>query len=96
LDILITKNILESYEIVNNRVVLIYLRHLKNHGYVFKKMKLISKPSKRIYFRRNNHKSMIYLKKYSLILVSTSKGIITLQEALYYGVGGEIILGIIM
>ena len=90
----ISKNLIQNYIILNDREVLVYLRSIKANGYVFKKIEVISKPSKRVYLRSRNYNKNVNFKKYSLIIISTSKGLMSIQEALMYKIGGEVILGI--
>merc|ERR1712000_678461 len=80
----ISKNLIQNYIILNDREVLVYLRSIKANGYVFKKIEVISKPSKRVYLRSRNYNKNVNFKKYSLIIISTSKGLMSIQEALMY------------
>jgi len=47
----ISKNLIQNYIILNNKEILVYLRNIKDRSYIFNKIEVISKPSKRVYLR---------------------------------------------
>ena len=74
--------------------MIINLKYYKNNS-VVNSLKVISKPSKRIYFSKEE---IIQWKnqnnKFDVLLISTNRGILTHQEALNLNLGGEILISI--
>lgn len=86
LNILIQNGFLRTYQIKKNNKIDIFLRYKQNQ-IVLDKIKKISKPSKRIYFKNKN----LYKNKTGMYILSTSKGILTDIQAKKFNVGGEVI-----
>ena len=55
----------------------------------FRNVKLVSKPSRRIYLKKNEIKPV--KEGYGVLIISTSKGIMTGDEAMKAGLGGQAI-----
>lgn len=53
--------------------------------------KLISKPGRRIYLQNKELKKKMSFNEYSLILVSTPKGVMNISDAIKNNVGGEVL-----
>ena len=86
--------ILRSFHILNKEnLILVYLKYKKNGKPLIYDIKLISKPSRRVYWNLTML-SQNY-SKYSLstfYIISTSKGLITSNEALLYkNISGEVL-----
>ena len=62
----------------------------KNSNF-FKKIKTISTPSKAFYIRINSLHLIQKVFKSSIVIISTSKGLLTLNEALSVGIGGKVV-----
>lgn len=74
----------------NKKSINVYLRTvngLKN----INSFKLISKPGRRIYNSVDELKKKMSYNPYSLILISTSKGILPISDAIEQCVGGEVL-----
>ncbi|XBT18312.1 MAG: 30S ribosomal protein S8 [Candidatus Shikimatogenerans sp. Tduv] len=76
--------------IKNNNIALrkikIYLKYLNNES-VINSIKVISKPSRRIYVKYKN--IPIIKNNYGISILSTSKGILSNKNSIYNKVGGE-------
>ena len=77
-----------SFKIVNERLIIVYLKYFENKP-VIRQIKRMSTPGRRLHcsyrrFRNNNVQGFL--------LISTSKGVMTDQECLFYKVGGEPLL----
>lgn len=70
------------------RVILKYVDESKKEP-VIKSIKLISKPSRRVYIQSDSIKPV--MNDLGVGIISTSKGVITTQKAKELGVGGEYI-----
>ena len=99
LNLLLKENLIISfYEITNLRkkkkYYKIFLRQISNDLMLIKDLKLISKPSRRIYLSSKNYKKYKNTKifKAFLVIISTSSGLLTLNDCLIKGIGGEILL----
>lgn len=62
-----------------------------NDDPVIKLIKCVSTPGRRVYWSCSKLKYMVN-KTNSIFLLSTSKGLLTSDKAIFYGVGGEILL----
>jgi small subunit ribosomal protein S8 len=95
LEILKKKGLIINYKMESSKYILIELKYngwwIKNP--LFSNIILISKPSKRIYSGyKHFSKSMKNINlKNGLLIVSTSSGIMTSQEAIQLKKGGEIL-----
>lgn len=61
----------------------------ENGGTVFNNVKMLSKPGRRIYLKKSEIKSV--RSGYGMLIISTSKGIMTGEEARKQGLGGQAI-----
>lgn len=81
------------YVLSNNLNILVYLKYKKNGSPLIHSIDLISKPGKRVYWTlttlsKNYRKHSLS----SFYIISTSKGLITSNEALLYkNISGEIL-----
>jgi small subunit ribosomal protein S8 len=90
LNLLVNEGFLRYIQI-DEKIVTIFLKFNKNHS-VFQKIKLISKPGKRIYV---NNTWFYQNRKNGTFILSTSKGLLTHIQAKQLNVGGELICQII-
>ena len=91
LAILKKENYIENFKFIEDRkqgLVRIYLKYLAGKPAI-RHIKRVSKPSLRIYVKRDKVPSV--LRGRGIAIVSTSKGIIVDREAREQGIGGEII-----
>lgn len=90
-----TKGYIESYNIVedgNKKFIKVVVKYDKNGNSVISEVKKISKPGRRVY------KGFADIKKfkngYGTYVVSTSKGVLSNEDAHAQGVGGELLCSI--
>lgn len=81
---------INSYYIYKGNIV-IKLKYYRN-DHIFKNLKLISKPGKRIYCSVSEIKQRFYYKPF--VLISTNLGIITHKDAILKNCGGEILFSL--
>nr|QES95293.1 ribosomal protein S8 [Nitzschia sp. (in: diatoms)] len=89
LNILMKENFITDFEEIkenNKEFLLVYLNNIKK----FKNIKIISKPGVRVYKKTTKNLKNFNIKK-DLMILSTSKGIITNKKAKYLNIGGEIL-----
>ncbi|MGP1485738.1 MAG: 30S ribosomal protein S8 [Campylobacter sp.] len=92
LSILATKGYIESYNVVEEdrkkfiNVVLKYDEHGKS---VINELKRVSSPGRRVYKGKDEIKR--FKNGYGTIIVSTSKGVLSNEDAHKAGVGGEVL-----
>jgi ribosomal protein S8 len=81
---------INGFKVINNTYIEIYLKYNSlNKPFIdLKNFYRISKSSTRIFLSINDLKYNFKFKNLNIIL-STSKGIITKQEAIFYNIGGE-------
>lgn len=81
--------LIRGYASISPFTIRIYLKY-SDRSTVIKQIRFISKPSKRVY---TTAKILLKLKEYKLKLVvlSTSQGLLTSDEALKQNVGGELL-----
>ena len=86
-----SKYIANFVEVEDNRqnLLRIFLKYDKENRSVVTGLKRISKPGLRIYFKKENLK--LLERQLGMILLSTSKGILTDQQARNQKIGGEAI-----
>ncbi len=90
--ILFDEGFIENYEVVNDNAVgslKIYLKFDKNKKSPINGIKRVSKPSLRVYAKKNEIPKV--LGGFGIAIISTSKGIMTGEEARKLGIGGEVI-----
>ena len=73
----------------NKKVLRVFLRYDEHHQPVITGMKRVSKPSLRVYARKDNIPSV--MSGLGLAILSTSKGIMTDREARDLHIGGEVL-----
>lgn len=61
---------------------------------VLRKIQNISKPSRRVYMNIYQLKSYKYKNKTSILILSTTLGLLSIDESIHYGMGGEVIVKI--
>lgn len=84
-------NFIKTYfNFKNNFIVFLKFRPSS----IFKKIEIISLPSKKIYVNLYKLKSIIYKNKNSFFLLSTSKGILSGEDALNLNIAGELLFKI--
>jgi len=90
------KGYIESYNVVeaegNKKTIKVVLKYDDNGNQVINELKKISKPGRRVYKGAEDIKR--FKNGYGTIIVSTSKGVISNDEAYKNGVGGEVICSI--
>lgn len=82
---------IKGYLIKNKKTIIIFLKYINNKPCI-RNIVRVSSPGKRIYI--NIKKFRYHLKKKSngFYIFSTSKGLLTDEEALFFNIGGEILL----
>ena len=83
----------ESFEVIekdNKKNINIILRTVNGNKNI-NSFKLISKPGRRIYKTVDELKKMLSYNPYSLVLISTSRGILSIIDAVEQSVGGEVL-----
>ena len=91
LEILKKENYIENFKLIEDKkqgLARIYLKYIAAKSAI-RNMRRVSRPSVRIYVRRDKVPSV--LRGRGLAIISTSKGIMTDREARELGVGGEIL-----
>jgi len=90
--ILFDKGFIKNYEIANDSAVgslKIYLKFDRNKKSPINGIKRVSKPSLRVYAKKDEIPKV--LGGFGVTIISTSKGIMTGEEARKLGLGGEVI-----
>ena len=93
--ILVKKNYLEGFKIKedgNKKTIKVILKYDDNEKSVISEIKKISKPGRRIYKGVSDIKK--FKNGYGTLIISTSKGVISNDEAYKLGIGGEVICSI--
>lgn len=92
LSILAAKGYIESYNVVeenNKKFINVVLKYDERGNSVINEIKRISKPGRRVYQGKDDIKR--FKNGYGTIIVSTSKGVLSNEDAHKAGVGGEIL-----
>jgi|SRR5579875_1138519 len=91
--ILETEGFIESFQRVSSRELIVSLKYRGQESKpCITDLRRISKPGLRIY---TNHKEIPkILGGMGIVIISTSRGVITDREARFYGVGGEILCSV--
>ncbi|MBD5166188.1 MAG: 30S ribosomal protein S8 [Helicobacter sp.] len=95
LDVFMAKGFIESYKIIGNegkQSIKVILRYDEDGRSVISEIKRISKPGRRVYKGRDELKR--FKNGYGLIVVSTSKGVVSNEDAYKSNVGGEALCSI--
>ncbi|HIO90336.1 MAG TPA: 30S ribosomal protein S8 [Campylobacterales bacterium] len=89
------KGYIESFSIIedgNKKFIKVILKYDDNGNTVISELKKISKPGRRVYKPANEIKK--FKNGYGTIIVSTSKGVLSNDDAHKEGIGGEVICSI--
>jgi len=92
LSILAAKGYIESYNVVeesNKKFINVVLKYDEYGRSVINELKRVSKPGRRVYKGKDDIKR--FKNGYGTIIVSTSKGVLSNEDAHKAGVGGEIL-----
>ena len=84
LNLLLNTGFIRGYKIVNNKIEVL-LKYINNKPLI-NKIKIISKPSCRVYINKKQK-----LNNNGLYIISTSKGLLTNKQIKEYNLGGELI-----
>lgn len=76
----------------NENEYIVFLKFKQNRKPCITNLRRISTPSLRIFSKKKDMPQI--LNGMGILIVSTSKGILTDKEARFYGVGGEILCGV--
>ncbi|AII13973.1 30S ribosomal protein S8 [Campylobacter iguaniorum] len=92
LKILADKGYIESFNVVeenNKKFINVVLKYDERGRSVINELKRVSKPGRRVYQGKDEIKR--FKNGYGTIIVSTSKGVLSNDEAHKIGVGGEVL-----
>lgn len=95
LSILKDNNYIESYKVIedgNKKSINVVLKYDEKGRFVISEIQRISKPGRRVYKHAKDLKS--FKNGYGIIIVSTSKGVISNVQAYKDNVGGEALCSI--
>ncbi|UAT42980.1 30S ribosomal protein S8 [Anaplasmataceae bacterium AB001_6] len=70
----------------------VFLKYSSSHKGVIEEIKIFSKPGRRVYFKHSD--KLKYFDGLGLLVLSTSKGIVTDMDATDMLIGGELLFGI--
>lgn len=93
--VLKTEGFIKNYRILTEgrrEIIRVFLRYDENGGCIIGGLRRVSKPSRRVYTRRDRIPRV--LGGLGVNILSTSKGIMTDREAREKGVGGEILCSV--
>lgn len=94
LNVMENEGFIVGYKIYNENDLKVYLKYFQNKP-VINNFNSISKPSRRVYFNKEN---IIQWKNqnnsFDLLILSTNKGVLTHQEALLKQAGGEVLVSL--
>lgn len=91
LEILKKENYIDTFKEIEDKkqgILRVYLKYIYGKPAI-RKIRRVSKPSLRVYVRRD--KVPLVLRGKGLAIISTSRGILTDKEARTLGLGGEVI-----
>lgn len=92
LKILADKGYIESYNVIeenNKKFINVVLKYDDRGRSVINELKRVSKPGRRVYQGKDDIKR--FKNGYGTIIVSTSKGVLSNEDAHKAGVGGEVL-----
>ena len=95
LSILVAKGYIESYNVIeenNKKFINVALKYDENGRSVINELKRVSSPGRRVYKGRDEIKR--FKNGYGTIIVSTSKGVLSNEDAHKAGVGGEVLCSV--
>lgn len=93
LKILYNLGYIRGFIVKDKRVIIILLKYINNKP-VIRNISVISTPGRRMYTQYKNLKHKLKNKDSGYFILSTSKGVITDEESLFFNVGGELLLKI--
>lgn len=82
---------IKGYLIKNKKTIIIFLKYINNKP-VIRNIVRISSPGKRIYMNIKKFKYHLKKKSNGFYIFSTSKGLLTDEEVLFFNIGGEVLL----
>ena len=95
LSILAAKGYIESYNVVEEdkkKFINVVLKYIEHGRSVINELKRVSSPGRRVYKGKDEIKR--FKNGYGTIIVSTSKGVLSNEDAHKAGVGGEILCSV--
>ena len=95
LSILAAKGYVESYNVIeegNKKFINVVLKYDEHGRSVINELKRVSSPGRRVYKGKDEIKR--FKNGYGTIIVSTSKGVLSNEDAHKAGVGGEILCSV--
>lgn len=94
--VLKAKEYIEEFNVIeidaNKKSIKVTLKYDENENTVINEVKRLSKPGRRVYKNASELKS--FKNGYGTIIVSTSKGVVSNDEAFKLNVGGEVLCSI--
>lgn len=90
LDLLIKVNYINNYQILTEDTLIIYLGY-KNKKPIWNNLKSYYRQSRYTYINIHRLKKFYYNEFNKLIIITSSKGLITHEEAIKYNTGGKIL-----
>jgi small subunit ribosomal protein S8 len=95
LKILVDKGYIESYKVIDKagkQKINVALKYDENENSPINEIKKISKPGRRVFKGKDEIKR--FKNGYGTIIVSTSRGVLSNEEASAQGVGGELLVSV--
>lgn len=93
--ILKDKGFIKSFKVMRDRkqgVIRITMKYLEGHGKVITGLKRVSKPGLRVYVDRTEVPKV--MGGYGIVILSTSRGIMTDEVCRSQGIGGEVLCNV--
>jgi small subunit ribosomal protein S8 len=94
LEVLLNEGFIESFskqEIRENISILnIKLKYFQNEGAI-KSIDRVSKPGRRVYYSTKDLKENKFCNGLGIVILSTSKGVISGKNAVHHNIGGEVL-----
>jgi len=90
LNILWSEGFILGYKELNYRILKIFLKYNKNNIPAINNIRFLTKPSKRMYLSIKQLWKLDHMSNY-IIIVSTSKGLLTVNECKQYNLGGKVL-----
>lgn len=95
LNVLYRLGFIRGFVVVDKQKTVVLLKYITVNHSVIRNIKVISKPSRRVYWTRKHVETSINHRSSSgYILISTSSGVLTNYECQIANIGGEAILSI--
>jgi len=89
-DVIESEGFVGSVEVLNDREISVSLKYDTFGVPVIRKMRIVSKPSSRMYLQKGDIPAL-KTKRFSVFVLSTSKGVMSDVEAYRQNIGGEVI-----